>query len=181
MKMNLRRLALPACALVLVSAIAASRQESTPSSRDTTTTILVVRHADRVPNQDALTPAGVARAKELVHLTARSGLAGLYCSPTARARQTIEPVAQALGLTPVEHDPADSEGLIRKILADHRGKAVLVVGHSNTVPKVVAAGGGPALADLRDDDFDDLYVLTIGGTTPADVRLTTLQYGAATP
>ena len=37
------------------------------------TTLLIVRHADRQGEQDALTAAGVARARELVHVAGPAG------------------------------------------------------------------------------------------------------------
>jgi len=145
------------------------------------TTVLVVRHADRDGQNDALTAAGEARAKELVHVAGRAGVSAVYCTKTARTRKTAEPLATASKLTPVELDPKDVDGLVKKIRADQQGKTVLVVGHSNTVPMILAALGGPKLPDLAETDFDDLYVLTIGSGSPADVGLVSLQYGAATP
>jgi broad specificity phosphatase PhoE len=157
-------------------------QESAESARAAApTTLLVVRHADRDGQNDALTAAGRARAQELVHLTAKSGLAAVYCTKTARSRKTAEPVASALGLTPVELDPDDTAGVVSRVLANQRGKTVLAVAHSNTVPGIVAAAGGPTIPDLGEGDFDDLYVVTIGAGSPAEVSVLKLQFGAATP
>lgn len=164
--------------ILLVCALGSFAIEETKAGP---TTILIVRHADRPGDQDALTPAGVARAKDLVHVASQAGVAGIYCTKTERSRKTAEPLATALSLKPVELDPNDTAGLIKQILANQRGKTVLVVGHSNTVPKIIAAAGGPTLPNLADDDFDNLYVLTVGSDSSADVRLVTLQYGAATP
>jgi hypothetical protein len=66
-------------------------------------------------------------------------------------------------------------------MATHGGKRVLVVGHSNTVPKIVAAAGGPKIPDLGEKEFDDLIVLEVGPESPATARLLHLQYGAASP
>ena len=145
------------------------------------TTVLVVRHADRDGQNDALTPTGEARAKELVHVAGKAGVSAIYCTKTARSRKTAEPLATASKLTPVELEPKDVDGLVKKILADQKGKTVLVVAHSNTVPLILAALGGPKLPDLDETDFDDLFVLTIGSGSPADVGLASLQYGASTP
>ena len=45
---------------------------------------------------------------------------------------------------------------------------MLVVGHSNTVPELVAAFGGPSGIEIADDEYDNLFVLTVP------------RYGAAT-
>ena len=47
----------------------------------------------------------------------------------------------------------------------------LVVGHTNTVPEIIAGLGGPADVTIDHDEFDRLFVLS--GT-----RLTRLRYGA---
>lgn len=165
---------------LLVSFAGASLLKA-PAGIAAPTTIVLVRHADRVPNQDALTSAGAARAKELAHVIARAGIAGVYCTKTVRSRKTAEPAAESLKLAPVELDPSDTDGLVKKVLTDHRGKTVLVVGHSNTIPRIIAAAGGPTVDEPKDDDFDDLYVLTIGAGATPEVRLAPLQYGAGTP
>ena len=143
--------------------------------------MILVRHADRDGQKDALTAAGDARARELAHVASKAGVSAIYCTKTVRTRKTAEPLAAALSLTPVELEPADVAGLVKAILANQRSKTVLAVGHSNTIPKIIAAAGGPKLDDLAESDFDDLYVLTIGSGSPAEVSLVSLQYGAATP
>ena len=52
------------------------------------TTVMIVRHADRVTSQDVLSPAGVARAQELAHVAMKANIAAIYHSDTNRARQT---------------------------------------------------------------------------------------------
>jgi broad specificity phosphatase PhoE len=51
-----------------------------------------------------LNDRGRAQARELAEHARRHGFAGLWCSPLARARETADVVAAALGLEPVE-DP----------------------------------------------------------------------------
>jgi hypothetical protein len=42
------------------------------------------------------------------------------------------------------------------------GEVVLVVGHSNTVPAIITALGGPSMPDLSESDYDDLFLLVPG-------------------
>ena len=86
----------------------------------------------------------------------------LFASQYARAQQTLEPIADSRGLEIQVHNAGDSPGLGRRILADHAGQVVLVSGHSNTVPAIVAALGAPEPAAIEDWDYDDLFVVTIG-------------------
>jgi broad specificity phosphatase PhoE len=145
------------------------------------TTLVLVRHADRDGSRDALTAAGVARSRALLHALEKLGLARVFHSETARARDTAAPLALALGLPALERPAADVEGLLKEISTQHRGERVLVVGHSNTVPKLIAAAGGPELPDLAHDEFDDLFVLEICRCGLGRTELRRFQYGAPSP
>jgi broad specificity phosphatase PhoE len=145
------------------------------------TTLLIVRHADRQGSADALSDLGVQRAQELIHVGERAGVVAIYRSNTIRARDTAAPLASALGLTPVEYVAGETGPLAASILADHRGESVLVVGHSNTVPQIIAAAGGPAVADIPDTEFDNLFVLTVCRCRRGPATLVNLQYGAPSP
>lgn len=145
------------------------------------TTLLIVRHADRAGTRDELDAAGVLRARELVRVLERAGISAVYHSNTVRARDTAAPLALALGLIPVERKATDVSGLVDAILDDHRGQHVFVVGHSNTVPQLIQAAGGPALPDLEHAEYDQLFVLTRCGCWPAAAQLVRLQYGATSP
>jgi len=145
------------------------------------TTLVVVRHADRDGQLDALTAAGTARAQELAHVGTKVGLAAIYRSDTNRASDTAAPLAMATGLTPVVYSANDVAALVTSIFADHRGEKVLVVGHSNTVPDIIEAAGGPAFPDIDGGEFDNLFVLTVCRCGWRRVTLLNLQYGAASP
>jgi broad specificity phosphatase PhoE len=171
-------------AIVIVTAVSALVMSSfTPRQpvAGEPTTLLIVRHADRDGDKDALTEAGAVRARELARAASKAGVAAIFCTKTERTRKTAAPVAASLGLAPVELDPQDVAGLVKQVFEGHRGKIVLVVGHSNTIPKIVAAAGGPRIPDLAETDFDDLLVLTVGPGAQPSVGLVILQYGAPTP
>jgi phosphohistidine phosphatase SixA len=57
----------------------------------------------------------------------------------------------------------DASVLIGKIKA-HATGAVLVVGHSNTVPQIVKALGG-SIVTVGDDEYDSLFFVAANGTT----------------
>jgi hypothetical protein len=70
----------------------------------------------------------------------------------------------------------DVTGLSKRILAQ-TGDTVLVVGHSNTVPQIIKALGGPADHIIDESEYDKLFVLTLRpGQSPVFV---VLRYGAA--
>lgn len=145
------------------------------------TTLLIVRHADRPATEDALSTAGLARARELLRVVRKAGVRAIYHSDTNRARQTAQPLATTLGITPVEIPGKDIDRLVGHIFANHRGATVLVVGHSNTVPRIITAAGGPALGDLAEDEFDNLFVLEVCPCRRGVARLLNLEYGSSSP
>jgi hypothetical protein len=75
----------------------------------------------------------------------------------------------------------DVAPLVASILAHHRGEKVLVIGHSDTVPNIIKAAGGPALPSIDGEEFDNLFVLTLCRCGWRRVTLLNLQYGAASP
>jgi broad specificity phosphatase PhoE len=146
----------------------------------TQTTVLLVRHADRQGNADALNAAGTERAEELAHVLEKAGIGAIYSSEAVRTQQTAAPTATLLGLTPTAMPAADVAGLVSLIRSDHSGQTVLVVGHSNTVPQIIVALGGPTVT-IGENEYDNLYVLTLCPCRWQNVKLTSLQYGAASP
>lgn len=145
------------------------------------TTLVLVRHADRDGSRDALTASGVARSRALLHALEKLGLARVFHSDTLRARDTAAPLALALGLPMVERPAAAVDELVKEISSQHRGERVLVVGHGNTLPKLIVAAGGPELPDLAHDEFDDLFVLELCGCGRRRAELRRFQYGAPSP
>jgi broad specificity phosphatase PhoE len=133
--------------------------------------IVLVRHAERVPSAMTddvpLTDAGQARAQRLATMLAKAEIQAIFVTRFARTRQTAKPLADLLRLTPIEE--SDTQHLIAQ-LRTHGDENVLVVGHSDTVPDVIKAFGGPSVT-IADDAFDDLFVLS-----PATGALTRLKY-----
>jgi broad specificity phosphatase PhoE len=167
------------CALAGV-AIAAGAAHGKPPCENATTTILIVRHADRAGQADSLTEAGVARARELARVAKNAGVRAIYHSDTRRTRNTAAPLADELKLELEEYPAKQVADLIERILHDHVGETVLVVGHSNTVPMIVFAAGGPMIPDINDNEFDGLFVLTMR-CVDGKSTLTRLEYGAPSP
>ena len=72
-------------------------------------------------------------------------------------------MAQRLGLTPeIVAGKTDSKALAKRVLKENGGGLALIVGHSNTVPEIVAAlTGRNDVPSIADDEFDTLYVVTV--------------------
>lgn len=110
-----------------------------------------------------LTPDGQRAAAILAGWFRSDPPRAIYVSDYRRTRQTAAPLAARLGLTPIVYDPADTPGLIARVRAGPQ--PALVVGHSNTVPEIVAALGGTRPAPLVHEDFGDIWRVGPDGTT----------------
>jgi len=60
-------------------------------------------------------------------------------------------------------------GLVARILSENPGGVVVVAGHSNTVPAIVAALGAEEPDEIPETDYDNLFVVTVGGSGNATV------------
>lgn len=137
--------------------------------------VIVVRHAERADGGAAagnamtaspdpgLSPVGQSRAIALATMLKDSGVTAIYTTEFRRTRETAAPVAAALNLDPVMMSARETEALVAQIRT-HASGAVLVVGHSNTIPAIIKALGG-ADVTLDDSDYDSLFVVASGGAT----------------
>ena len=142
--------------------------------------LFVVRHAEKADQSDdaALSDAGRRRARALAELLRAAGVTHVITSEFQRTQQTAAPLAAARGLT-AEHVPArDLKALVTKLRAAGPDAVVLVVAHSNTIPPMLTALGWPNTIELKDGDYDDVFVVVPReGQRPSVVRL---KYGRRT-
>jgi broad specificity phosphatase PhoE len=142
--------------------------------------IIVVRHAEKVDQSDdsGLSPAGLRRAKALAELLRGAGVTHIVATEYRRTQETAAPLAAALGLT-VERLPArDFAALAAKLRGFEPDAIVLVVGHSNTIPPMLATLGWPNQLDIKEPEYDNAWVLVPhAGQRASIVRL---KYGKRT-
>lgn len=124
----------------------------------------VMRHLNTPEGQrdPDLLPEGQAAAQRVPDLIGTRP-AIIYVSNYKRTAQTAAAVAARYRLTPVLYDPADTPGLLARVQAGPR--PALIVGHSNTVPDIVAGLGGTRPAPLSHPDFGDVWRIGADGTT----------------
>ena len=185
------RLLAASCIIVLLSIAAVSIKANEPSTKDDfkATTVVLVRHAEKAaePREDPpLLESGNTRAQELARILEPVGIKAIYTSQFLRTKQTAEPLAKHLGITPVtlpiKMNPAKPKeiseqsykDIVEKIF-EHPGDAALVVGHSNTVPEVIKMLGGDVAPVIDEKNFDDLFVVTVYAKGKAKVAH--LKYG----
>ena len=154
-----------------------------PQDRGSVTAI-IVRHAERAetPADDpGLTTAGQTRANALVDVARKANVTAIITTQLLRTRNTAEPTAKALRITPEVVTTADTrhaEKVVSAIKA-HAGQSVLVVGHSNTIPVILAALGVKDAPMICEMEYDKVFVVKIPASGAASVARST--YGAPTP
>jgi broad specificity phosphatase PhoE len=145
------------------------------------TTVILVRHAEKIidpnnPDVD-LSPAGQARAQEIVRMFGDAGINAIYATQYKRTQQTVKPLADKLGLPVTLVNSKSTPDLLAKIRAQNSGQTVFVAGHNNTVPEIIAALGGPQYPAIPESEYDNLFIVTVYQT--GKVKVLKLKYGAA--
>ena len=147
------------------------------------TTVILVRHGEKIidPNNPnpLLTPAGQARAQELVHVLGNAGITAIYATQVQRTQQTAKPLADRLGLQTNVVEAANTPELVRQIRSNHAGGVILVVGHTNSLPEIIAALGGGNVPVIPETEYDNLYVVTLYRFGKA--KVVRLKYGNPSP
>jgi broad specificity phosphatase PhoE len=134
-----------------------------------TTTIIFVRHAEKAtePADDpGLSEAGQRRVAELtrqlVDADVVAGIDAVYATDYNRTQETARPIADALDLPINTYDARDTETVLAIILKEHKGKIILVVGHSNTVPVLIAnLGASKKVPPIDESEYDNIYIISI--------------------
>lgn len=139
-------------------------------------TFIVVRHAEKQADGEdpALAAAGHLRAQALADALRGQPLDAVYATRYRRARDTAAPTAHAHALELREYDAAGAAADFAAALRrDHPTGTVLVVGHSNTVPAIVAALCGCTVAAIDESTYGGRYDVTVapgGGASLAQGR-----------
>jgi 2,3-bisphosphoglycerate-dependent phosphoglycerate mutase len=140
-----------------------------------TTIFFIVRHAEKDTtggsNAD-LNPVGRGRSKALVKMLKKIQLEKVLSTDKPRTRNTAKPVAEAKN-RPVEiYDPKKHKEVLEKLISENKGKKVLMVGHSNTVPQIVnLLRGGNEEKEFSELDYSRLYIVSIKKMGEGQVQL----------
>ncbi len=147
---------------------AASEAAPTPAAP---VLVVMVRHGEKADDGTAdppLTERGRERAACLAALLDGFSPTHLFATGYQRTRATIEPLATATGLVPTVLDAKDDAGWQRALRELPPGSRAVVVGHSNTVPRLVEALGArvtklDAEGNIPHDEYDRMvHVVSYG-------------------
>jgi broad specificity phosphatase PhoE len=149
----------------------------------TTAKIFFVRHAEKsstVKTDPPLTPEGEKRALDLEKMLKGKKIKHIYSTQTKRTVSTAKPLAESLSI-PIDFYAHDTmpKFLYRML---ESGENALVVGHSNTVLRMIEELDlRPSKKEIPDAEYDNLFVVYLkskngrGGYT---LLLKELKFGA---
>ena len=172
-----------AVAVGLVGVLCATMSLAPRVLRAQPSMVVLVRHGEKATeggNDPSLSDAGRARARALADALAMTTPTTIIVSSLKRTAETAAVVSAKTGVVPTVIAIGSGASHVADVAAAVRKASgvVLVVGHSNTVPAIVTALGGPKLPDICDSSYATMFVLTPGvGGTAAQVVLA--HYGVA--
>jgi hypothetical protein len=160
------------------------------STPGTTTTIIIVRHAERDPGLDPpLNAEGQARAQTLARTLEQNGVTAIYTMDSVRNRQTAQPLADKLGLTvalvgvsELLDTKALSAKLVTEFLSKHAGGVVLWIGNlgapglgtNGTLADMYRLLGGTGNPPER---YQDMTIVVVPETGKGQPRIIRTTYG----
>ncbi len=135
-------------------------------------TIYIVRHAEKQleGSDPLLLYVGTARAAKLSQILKGEGIKHIFSTDYQRTRLTVTPTAKAANVEIQTYDPKNHDLLVEQ-LRSLEGN-ILVVGHSNTVSQLANyfVGEGEKFADLTDEEYDYIYIVTLDPNSSSVVR-----------
>jgi broad specificity phosphatase PhoE len=128
-------------------------------------TAYLLRHAEKVDESDesGLTAAGQARAQALAEQLGREPIVAVLASQFPRTQLTVDPLAGRLGLEVETLDAHDYDGFAARVRALAAGQALVVSGHSNTIPLIAERLGVASPPPESEVAYGDLYVVRLQG------------------
>lgn len=134
-----------------------------------TTTIIFFRHAEQTSHDEADPPLSEAGQRRVAELTRQlvdadvvAGIDAIYSTPYIRSLETARPLADRLDLPINTYSADDTEEILDTILKNHKGKIILVIGHSNTLPVMIAnLGASKKVPAIAQNEFDNIYIISI--------------------
>jgi len=129
------------------------------------TTVILVRHAEKKiepsnPDPD-LTPEGMERAQEIARMFGGVGINTIFATQYKRTQETVKPLSDQTHVSVTLLDANQTDELVKRIQTNLRGQTVFIAGHNNTVPAIASSLSGDKFPVIPDNEYDNLYIVTI--------------------
>lgn len=133
---------------------------------------IILRHAEKdttvagsqmMKADPPLNLKGQERAQSLIHLFKKFKISKIYSTNYNRTKSTVLPLANAMGLSIHNYDPRQLSNLADELKkVENDSKTILIVGHSNTSPKLVNILLGKDLyKDLDESVYNQYWIVKL--------------------
>lgn len=134
----------------------------------TTTVVVLLTPVEKAPGSiedPPLSPEGEQRAQQLAQMFGAAGGAGgldaIYVSDDRRARQTATPLAERVRRAPVVFSSREARAVAARVLRDHPGGTVLVIGSGATLPQMIQELQGAGSLPAGQGAADVIYIVSV--------------------
>ena len=137
-----------------------------PEGFENATTILLVRHAEALSdeNNPGLTDEGIARSERLAQMVFPLDIQEVFMTDLRRTIFTARPLAMVNNIPVSTYNQEQYDRVAEKIFGKRAGQNVMIFGHSNTTPELVNyLTGSTNLENIPHDEYDNIYVITTKG------------------
>lgn len=135
-----------------------------------------VRHAEKEKDGSKdphLTSEGRQRAVRIASMLNAYRIDAVYSTDFHRTLETSRPTADAHNITITLYNPRTVKVL--ELLDKHIGENILVVGHSNTIPRYInTILNKDVYEDIDESDYGNMFIITIKNGEVSDVLLRNL-------
>lgn len=151
-----------------------TKKEDVANKENGITKIILLRHAEKGNDGSAdpeLTFKGEERAKKLAFVLEDFKIDKIFSTHFIRTEKTVTVLAVKKELEIATYDAKDQD-FANFLLEKQKGKTIVVVGHSNTIPALVnKLIGKDMYKDLSESEYGKFWVLTFSNGTFIDCSL----------
>lgn len=159
-----KRIALLACSLMIVfSGHVWAQQQANQQNQPTT--IILMRHAEKVADgskDPQLSEEGHERARAFARMFSLLRPDAIYSSNYQRTISTAKPLAEQKDLSIQIYEPAEQNAFLDKVVQDHQGGTVVIIGHSNSIPLAVNyLLKQDFLEELPETEYEKVFIVNL--------------------
>jgi broad specificity phosphatase PhoE len=160
----LRTFILTTCAILLFAAALNAQKQK----------FIIIRHAEKdttisgsqmMQADPPLSSKGQERAQSLISKFRKYKIDKIYSTNYDRTKSTALPLANFIGLSINNYDPRNLKAFADELIRiENQSKTILIVGHSNTSPRLVNLLLGKELyKDLDESVYNQYWVVKMNG------------------
>lgn len=146
-------------------------------TNDEYTTLILIRHAEKEAEGEnpRLNSLGTARAERLKDILLPLKPERIYTTSFNRTVLTSMPLAKAIKKPNMHYKPKKYHDLFDIVFEEHKVQKAVIIGHSNTIPKMLnLLVGEDRYEDLDEKEYSKMYLVQTKGLGESEV--TELMY-----